>query len=69
MARNPRRSPLLPLAILAILLAGGFTVENGVVSWYWEQAPWVAPVLVAVGAGLGTAFFLRRPRRHGRHTA
>lgn len=65
MARNPRRSPLLPLAILAVLLAAGFTVENGAVSWYWEQAPWVAPVLVAAGLGLGTAHFLRRARHEG----
>lgn len=68
MASTSRRSPLLPLAILAILLACGFTLDDGVVTWYWEQAPWVAPVLVAVGAGLGAAFFLRRPRRRGRHT-
>ncbi|WP_372697583.1 hypothetical protein [Arthrobacter sp. JSM 101049] len=68
MASTARRSPLLPLAILSILLACGFTLDDGVVTWYWERAPWVAPALVAVGVGLGTAFFLRRTRHRGRHS-
>lgn len=69
MARAPERSPLLPLAILAILLACGFTIEDGVVNWYWEQTPWIAPILVATGVALGTMHFLLRRRQAGRgHT-
>lgn len=33
MASTSRRSPLLPLAILAILLACGFNLDDGVVTW------------------------------------
>lgn len=63
MAKKPVGSPLLPLSILAILLACGFTVVDGNVSWYWGQSPWVAGLLVVAGLSLGGWHVAQRSRR------
>jgi hypothetical protein len=57
-----RRSPLLPLAILAVLLSVGFTVTASGVQWFWTEVPWVAVVLVVAGVILGALHFNRRAR-------
>lgn len=66
MANKPARSLLLPLSILAILLACGFTVVDGNVSWSWDPAPWVAGLLVVAGLPLGGWHVVQRSRHSPR---
>jgi hydrogenase/urease accessory protein HupE len=59
-ATPTRRSPLLPLAILAVLLAVGFTISDAGVQWFWAEVPWFAVLLAMVGILLGVLHFTRR---------
>jgi hydrogenase/urease accessory protein HupE len=58
-ATPTRRSPLLPLAILAVLLAVGFTISDAGVQWFWAEVPWFAVLLAVVGILLGVLHFTR----------
>ena len=63
-AAPTRRSPLLPLAILAVLLAVGFTISDAGVQWFWTEVPWCAVLLAVVGMLLGVLHFTRRAHAH-----
>ena len=63
-AAPTRRSPLLPLAILAVLLAVGFTISDAGVQWFWTEVPWFAVLLAVVGMLLGVLHFTRRAHAH-----
>lgn len=60
MAAPPRRSPLLPLAILAVLLSVGFTVMADGVRWFWTDVPWAGVLLAVGGVLIGVWHFARR---------
>lgn len=63
-ATKPRnRALLLVAAILALLLAAGFTISDAGVQWFWTDAPWVGAVLVIVAVALAIGHFLLRSRR------
>lgn len=64
MTKRPH-SWLLPVAILAVLLAGGFTIDNGV-QWFWADRPWAGALLFLLGIALGASYIWTRTRRvHG----
>jgi predicted tellurium resistance membrane protein TerC len=52
-ATPTRRSPLLPLAILAVLLSVGFTITANGVQWFWSEVPGAGLLLAVVGVVLG----------------
>ena len=61
---KPRnRSLLLVAAILALLLAVGFTVSNAGIRWFWMDAPWIGAILMALAIALGIGHFVLRSRR------
>ena len=60
MTAATRRSPLLPLAILAVLLAVGFTIMGDGVRWFWTDVPWLGVLLAVGGVLIGVLHFSRR---------
>lgn len=59
-APSTRRSPLLPLAILAVLLSVGFTIMGDEVRWFWTDVPWLGVLLAVGGVLVGVLHFSRR---------
>ena len=57
-----RRSPLLVFAILAVLLACGFTITGEGLRWFWVDIPWLGALLAVVGVLIGVLYFMRRAR-------
>lgn len=63
-ATKPRnRALLLVAAILALLLAVGFTVTDAGFRWFWTDVPWIGAVLVVLAAALAVGHFMLRSRR------
>jgi F0F1-type ATP synthase assembly protein I len=55
---------LLPLAILSVLLAVGFTISDAGVQWFWTEVPWFAVLLAVLGVLLGVLHVTRRAHAH-----
>ncbi|PXA70667.1 hypothetical protein [Cryobacterium arcticum] len=55
---------LLPLAILGVLLADGFTITTEGPRWFWVDSPGLGVLLAVAGVLLGVLHFWRRARSH-----
>lgn len=63
------RSPLFILAVLSLLMSGGFRIEDGGAQWFWSGEPWVAGVLVVLSAVLFIVLFVRKAQHADREHA
>jgi|GEM_PF-807282 len=57
------RSPLVVMAVVLLLLAAGFRLDETGAHWLWADRPSVAVALALVGLQLAVVRLVRAPRR------